>query len=158
MTIHPFPPVFSNDSKILILGSFPSVKSRETAFYYGNGQNRFWRVLSRVFNEPTPVSKEEKTKLILSHSLALWDVVGSCDIVGSADSSIKRAVPNDVFSLLEKTKIETVVTNGKTADRLYKKLLMENVGIEPVCLPSTSPANAAYSLEDLVLLWKIIAE
>lgn len=158
MISHPFDPVFSSESKILILGSFPSVKSRENLFYYGNERNRFWHVLSRVFGEPAPVSVDEKKKLILSHSLALWDVVCSCEIKGSADATIRRATANDVPFIVKNSKIKTVVTNGRTADGLYRELLEKSVGIKALCLPSTSPANAAFSLEKLVDRWAVIAE
>ena len=158
MIIHPFKPVFSEKSKILILGSFPSVRSRETLFYYGNERNRFWQVLAHVFGEPAPSTTDEKVDFILSHSLALWDVVYSCDITGSADNAIRNVTANDVLSLVKKTKINSIFTNGKTAGRLYEKYLEKIVGIKAVTLPSTSPANAAASLEKLVDFWKILKE
>lgn len=151
---HPFPPVFDENSRVLILGSFPSVKSREVSFYYGNPQNRFWRVLAALFGGDVPSTVEEKRAFLLSHGIALWDVIASCDIVGSDDSSIKNALPNDVKSLVAKTRIERVFTNGGTANRLYRAHLEREVGIEAAALPSTSPANAGYSLMRLVEAWR----
>lgn len=154
---HPFPPVFDENSRILILGSFPSVKSREVSFYYGNPQNRFWRVLSVLFGGEAPSSTQEKRDFLLAHRVALWDVIASCDIVGSDDSSIKNALPNDVAALVAKTNISRVFCNGGTAHRLYRAHLEREVGIEAVALPSTSPANASYSLGRLVDAWRVIA-
>lgn len=151
---HPFPPVFDENSRVLILGSFPSVKSREVSFYYGNPQNRFWRVLAALLSGDVPSTVEEKRAFLLSHGIALWDVIASCDIVGSDDSSIKNALPNDVKSLVAKTRIERVFTNGGTAHRLYRAHLEREVGIEAAALPSTSPANASYSLMRLVEAWR----
>lgn len=151
---HPFPPVFDANSRVLILGSFPSVKSREVSFYYGNPQNRFWRVLAALFGGDVPSTVEEKRAFLLSHGIALWDVIASCDIVGSDDSSIKNALPNDVKSLVAKTRVERVFTNGGTAHRLYRAHLEREVGIEAAALPSTSPANASYSLIRLVEAWR----
>lgn len=151
---HPFPPVFDENSRVLILGSFPSVKSREVSFYYGNPQNRFWRVLAALFGGDVPSTVEEKRAFLLSHGIALWDVIASCDIVGSDDSSIKNALPNDVKSLVAKTRIERVFTNGGTAHRLYRAHLEREVGIEAAALPSTSPANASYSLTRLTEAWR----
>lgn len=156
--IHPISPLYSEKSKVLILGSFPSVKSREQGFFYGHVQNRFWRVLAEIFNEPVPRSVEEKKKIILKHNLALWDVIGSCEIIGSSDSSIKDVVPNDVGALLEKSDIKKIYVNGKTALKYYVKYIESKVGIKAVCLPSTSPANAAWSFEALCDTWKIILE
>lgn len=151
---HPFPPVFDENSRALILGSFPSVKSREVSFYYGNPQNRFWRVLAALFGGDVPSTVEDKRAFLLSHGIALWDVIASCDIVGSDDSSIKNALPNDVKSLVAKTSIMRVFTNGGTAHRLYRAHLEREVGIEAAALPSTSPANASYSLIRLVEAWR----
>ena len=150
--MHPFPPVYSTSSFILILGSFPSVKSREEGFYYGYMRNRFWPMLERIYNEKAE-STEERRKLILNHGLALWDSINSCKIKGSADSSISDAIPNDIPSLLENTKIKRIITNGRKAYSIYMKYIYEKTGIEPVCLPSTSPANAAWSLDDLIKAW-----
>ena len=153
MTVHNIPPVFSDKSKILILGSFPSVKSREQGFFYGHPQNRFWKVISKIYNMPEPQNIDEKRKLILSNNLALWDVIGSCEIVGSSDSSIKNAVANDLSIILRKAKIEKILLNGRTAEKYYNKYQREKIPIEAECLPSTSPANAAWSLEGLIAEW-----
>ncbi|MBO5223465.1 MAG: DNA-deoxyinosine glycosylase [Clostridia bacterium] len=156
MIIHPIPPLFDKNSKTLILGSFPSVKSRESSFFYGHKQNRFWQVISKIFDEKTPVTIEEKKQLILSNNLALWDVIGSCDIDGSADSSIKNAKANDLTIILNTAQIQRIFVNGKTALKYYDKLIKPTINRQAVLLPSTSPANAVYSLEKLVEEWKII--
>ncbi len=150
---HPIAPVYNENSRILILGSFPSVKSREEAFFYGHPQNRFWRVLSAVFNCPVPETVEDKKTFLLENEIALWDVICRCDIDGSADSCIKNVVPNDIGCILEKGKIEKIFLNGKTALKYYNKYLKEKVNIEALCLPSTSPANAAWSLDRLIAAW-----
>ena len=151
---HPFEPICNENSRILILGSFPSVKSREQSFYYGHPQNRFWRMLSGVFGEQTPVSIEEKKEFLLSHGIALFDVIRSCEIVGSSDSSIRNATPNDIRSIVEGTSIEKIITNGKLAHKLYEKHIASTVALPEICLPSTSPANAAFSLERLISEWR----
>lgn len=156
MVSHPIPPVFDRNSKVLILGSFPSVKSREAQFFYGHPQNRFWKVTSKVFGVPEPKTVEEKKAFLLSHGIAVWDVIASCDIEGSSDSSIKNVVPNDLTQLLEHTDIRTIFVNGKTAERFYNKYIKNTIGRDAVCLPSTSPANAAWSVERLTEAWKII--
>lgn len=151
---HPFEPICNENSRILILGSFPSVKSREQSFYYGHPQNRFWRMLSGVFGEQTPVSLEEKKEFLLSHAIALYDVISSCEIEGSSDSSIKNATPNDIRSIVEGAQIEKIITNGKLAHKLYEKHIASTVALPEVCLPSTSPANAAFSLDRLISEWR----
>ena len=156
MIIHPIEPVFDENSKILILGSFPSVKSREEGFFYGNPQNRFWKVLSSLYKEESPNTIEKKKEFLLSHNIAMFDVIKSCDIVGSADSTIKNVVPNDFANILLNSKINRIFTNGNLAHTLYNKYVFEKVGIEDIKLPSTSPANAAFSLERLIEAWKII--
>ncbi len=156
MINHPIPPVYDDNSKILILGSFPSVASRENEFFYGHKQNRFWRVLAAVFDTVIPESTEEKKDFLLNHGIALWDVIGSCDITGSSDSSIKNAVPNDISIILESANIKNIYVNGKTAMKYYNKYIRDKVNRDAVCLPSTSPANAAWSLERLVDEWKMI--
>lgn len=156
MILHPIPPVYDENSKILILGSFPSVKSREEGFFYGHPQNRFWRVLSAVFERPMPQTVEEKRQFLLSAHVALWDVIGSCDIVGSADSTIRNAVPNDMRVILDAADIGAIYVNGKTSEKYYNKYLRARVGREAVCLPSTSPANAAWSLERLIEVWRTV--
>lgn len=151
---HPFEPICDKSSRILILGSFPSVKSREQSFYYGHPRNRFWSVLSGIYGEKTPLSVDEKKAFLKEHGIALFDVIQSCEIVGSSDSSIKNALPNDIRSLVDGTSIEKIITNGRLAHKLYEKHIAENVAIPEVCLPSTSPANAAFSLERLIEEWK----
>jgi len=151
---HPFPPLYDKDSKVLILGSFPSVKSREMKFFYGHPQNRFWKVIASIFDQENPTSIEEKKKLILDNHLALWDVIAECEISGSSDASIKNAKANDLSEIIKNSKIQKIIVNGKTAERLYIKYIEPVTGIKAVVLPSTSPANAAWSLERLVDVWK----
>lgn len=158
MTIHNIPPVFDAASHTLILGSFPSVRSREEAFFYAHPQNRFWRVMAMVFEVPAPLSTAEKKDLLLSHGIALWDVIASCEVDGSADSTIKDVVVNDMTRILSAAPVTRVFTNGKTADALYRKYLLPQTGREAVCLPSTSPANAAWSLTRLAEAWSVIRQ
>ncbi len=149
--VHPIDAVFDKNSEIVILGSFPSVKSREYGFFYGHPQNRFWRVIARICGEDTPQSIEDKKAFLLRNHIALWDVIESCEITGSADSSIKNVVPNELNKILTTADIKAVFTNGKTAQRLYEKY--NKCGFEAVCLPSTSPANAAWSEDMLFDYW-----
>lgn len=158
MIIHNIPPIFDESSKILILGSFPSIKSREENFFYGNPQNRFWRVVASVLFVETPSTVEEKRKMLLNQNIALWDVVGACEICGSSDSSIKNVVPNDITVITEKADIKKIYLNGATASRLFKKYTGLNFGIDTVTLPSTSPANARFTEKDLICEWKVIKE
>jgi hypoxanthine-DNA glycosylase len=151
--IHPIEPVFDENSIILILGSFPSVKSREQGFFYGHPQNRFWRVLAGVFNTEVPTTIEDKKRFLLENNIAVWDVIHSCEIEGSSDSSIKNAIPNDINNIINESNIKCVFTNGKTADKLYIKYIEKETNIKAICLPSTSPANAAWSLEKLTDFW-----
>ncbi|MSS63980.1 DNA-deoxyinosine glycosylase [Velocimicrobium porci] len=153
---HTFGPVYNKDSEILILGSFPSVKSREGEFYYHHPQNRFWKVLSYLLDVEQPVSIEEKKQLLLKNHIALWDVIESCDICGSSDSSIKNVVPNDIPSLLKQTNIKKIVVNGGKADELYKRYCLKQTEIKAIRLPSTSPANAIWSFERLINEWERI--
>ena len=153
---HPIAPVWDENSKVLILGSFPSVKSRENGFFYGHKQNRFWKVLAAVFDCNVPETIEEKKRLLLQNGVALWDVIASCDITGSADSSIKNAKPNDILPIIMKSKITAVFVNGNTAAKLYEKYLFSETKIKAIVLPSTSPANARFTLEMLVERWKVI--
>jgi hypoxanthine-DNA glycosylase len=150
--------VFDQNCTRLILGSFPSVASRENMFFYGHPQNRFWRVLSAVLGCPLPQSIEEKKEMLLENNISLWDVAASCRIEGSSDSSIKDVVPNDLGIILSASPIERIFTNGGTAHRLYKKHCLKQTGIEDICLPSTSPANARFSLDMLVAEWKKIIQ
>ena len=156
MVVHNIPPVFDKNSEILILGSFPSVKSRESEFFYGHKQNRFWKVTSSVFGCETPETIEEKKQFLLNNHIALWDVIARCEISGSSDLSIKNAEPNDLDIILGTANIKKIYVNGKTAEKYYNKYLLGRTKIKAVCLPSTSPANAAYSLEKLIEEWKII--
>lgn len=154
--VQPFAPVYDENSEILILGSLPSGKSREAGFYYGHPQNRFWKVVAAVFGQAEPVTVAEKKAMLLSCRVAVWDVIESCDIIGASDSSVKNAAPADVASLLKETGIRRVYVNGALAGRLYDKFLAPKTGIEAVKLPSTSPANARYRLDDLIESWQII--
>ncbi len=155
---HEFPPLYDENSRILILGSFPSVKSREQQFYYGHPQNRFWRIMAAVTGEPFPETVEEKKRLVLSRGIALWDVIDSCEIRGSSDSSIRNAVPTDLPVILAGSRIGKIYTNGKLAYRLYARYQFPGTGIEAVPLPSTSPANAAWSFERLLESWQAVRE
>ena len=154
--VHPIPPLYDTQSTILILGSFPSVKSRESMFFYGHPQNRFWKVLANLFHEPVPQSIPEKKELAIKHHIALWDTIASCDIVGSSDASIENAVPNNIESILKCSHIERIYTNGKKSHDCYQKFIYPKLKIHDIVLPSTSPANAAWSLERLIEKWKII--
>lgn len=153
MIVHPIPPVYNPESEILILGSFPSVKSRESGFFYGHPQNRFWRVIAGVCGCAVPQSIEEKKRMLLTHHIAVWDVIRSCEIVGSSDSSIKNAEPNDIRLILNAAPIRAVFVNGKKAESLYRKYLEPATGRPAVALPSTSPANAAWSEQKLLDFW-----
>ena len=150
---HPFPPLYDENSQILILGSFPSVKSREVKFFYGHPQNRFWKVVANVFDEKIPETIEDKKSLILKNHLALWDAISECEITGSSDASIKNAKANDISKILKDSSIKKIIVNGKTAERLYIKYIEPITGIKAVVMPSTSPANAAWSLDRLIEAW-----
>lgn len=156
MIVHPIPPLFDKNSKVLILGSFPSVKSREAQFFYGHPQNRFWAVVAAVYGYEKPITIEDKKLLILENKLALWDVIAECEIEGSADSTIKNVRANDLSVILQNSAVERIYVNGKTAEKYYNKYTLPQTGIKAVCLPSTSPANAAWSFERLVDAWKVI--
>ncbi|MCQ2425901.1 MAG: DNA-deoxyinosine glycosylase [Lachnospiraceae bacterium] len=156
--IHPFPPVYDERSEILILGSFPSVKSREENFFYGHPRNRFWQVTAAVFGEEVPHTVGEKKAFLLRNRVALWDVIASCEIEGSADSTIGKVIPNDLSLILSSAPIRAVFVNGRTAEKYYRLYTEKKTGREAVCLPSTSPANAARRLEDLIEAWRVIAD
>lgn len=171
--LHPIPPVFNSDSRILILGSFPSVRSRQELFFYGHPRNRFWQVLSCIFcgEGSDLVSRgsaageglasarvEQLRRFLLAHRVALWDVVASCTVSGSSDSSIAEVVPNDISPILSAAPISRIYTNGQKAHQLYKRHLLPRTGRQAICLPSTSPANASCSLERLVAAWRCVAE
>ena len=158
MINHPFPPLYNENSKILILGSFPSVKSREQNFFYGHPQNRFWKVVSGVLGSNVPATIEEKTIFLLSNHIALWDVIASCDITGSSDSSIKNVIPNDLSEIFQNADIKQIFVNGKAAKKYFDKYTKPTLNKDALCLPSTSPANAAWSVERLKTEWKVIKE
>ncbi len=158
MIVHPIPPVYDAGSKILILGSFPSVRSRETGFYYGHPRNRFWRVISSVFGETAPVSIAGKKELLHRRHVALWDVIFSCDITASSDARIRNVTVNDLSVILEAADIRAIYSNGSAAFRYYREYLQSKTGRPAVPLPSTSPANAVWSLERLIGAWKKIDE
>ena len=153
---HPFGPLYGPDSRILILGSFPSVKSREQQFFYGHPQNRFWKVLAIIFNQPIPQNIEDKKNLVLDNGLALWDSIHSCTVIGSSDSSIKDVIPNDIRDIIQNSNINRIFCNGALSHKMYMKYIFPDTGIKAVKLPSTSPANATFSLEKLVEEWKMI--
>ena len=153
---HPIAPVFDEMSRILILGSFPSVKSREAGFFYGHPQNRFWQVLAAVLGCAVPVTIDEKRNMLLAHHVAVWDVIASCEITGSSDSSIRNVVPTDLSRILAAAPISAIFCNGGTALRLYQKYQQHSTGTAAIGLPSTSPANATWSLDRLVSAWNVI--
>lgn len=156
MLVHPIKPLFDKNSKVLILGSFPSVKSREVNFFYGHKQNRFWRVVADVFESDVPVTVEDKTKLILDNHLALWDTIGSCEITGSSDSTITNVTPNELSIILDNCQIEKIFCNGTKSYELYNKYIYPINHIEAIKLPSTSPANASYNIGKLLEQWRKI--
>ena len=155
---HEFPPLYDADCEILILGSIPSPKSREQAFYYGHPQNRFWKVMAAVLGAAVPETVEDKTRMMLSRHIALWDALEECDICGASDSSIRNPVPTDIPGILKKTKICRIYATGATAHKYYQKYNCPRTGIEAVKLPSTSPANAACSLEKLIEAYREIGK
>ena len=155
---HPFPAIYAPDSRILILGSFPSVKSRETGFFYGHPQNRFWRVLAAVLGYPVPTTIDEKRAMLLAHHVAVWDVIASCEITGSSDSSIRNVTPNDLTPILQTAKIHKIYCNGTASWQLYQKYLLPRTKLPAEKLPSTSPANAAWTLPRLVDAWHVILD
>ena len=156
MIYHPIPPFYDKNSNILILGSFPSVKSREQMFFYGHPQNRFWKVVAAVFDQEVPQSIEQKKEFLKRNNIAIWDVIGACEIEGSADSTIKDVTPNDLSQILNMADIKRIFVNGKAAEKYYNKYTKAVAGREAVCLPSTSPANAAWTLEKLIAEWKVL--
>ncbi len=150
---HTFEPVFNGDSEILILGTFPSVKSRENHFYYGNPQNRFWKVTAAIAGEEPPETASEKRAFLLRSHIAVWDVIAECEIAGSSDSSIRNVKPNDMSVILDYAPVRGIFANGAKAYELYMKYCYPAVGRETVKLPSSSPANAAWSVDRLVEEW-----
>ena len=154
--VHPFEPVFDSRSRILVLGSLPSVLSRENRFYYGHPQNRFWRVLAAVFAQPIPETIDEKTAMLLRNRVALWDAVAECDVTGSSDASIKNVKPTDLARIFDAAAIEAVFANGQTAAKYYERYQKPLYGRPITVLPSTSPANAAWSLDRLIDAWRVL--
>lgn len=153
---HPIPPLYDEQSTILILGSFPSVKSREGCFFYHHPQNRFWKVLTAIFNQPVPETIEQKKSFLLTNHIAVWDVIASCSIEGSSDSSIKDVVPNDLTPILTGSRITRIFCNGGTSYQYYHKYQEKTLQRTAIRLPSTSPANAAWSFDRLVQEWSQI--
>jgi len=153
---HTFEPVYDEYSKVLILGTFPSIKSREVGFYYSHPQNRFWRVLANIFNEELPITIEEKKNLLKKHHIALFDVCASCTISASSDASIKNVKPNDLSLIINNSKIKAIFLDGKKARELYDKFFKERYDLPLITLPSTSPANATKTLDDLIEAYQVI--
>ncbi|MCR4894139.1 MAG: DNA-deoxyinosine glycosylase [Eubacteriales bacterium] len=158
MPEHNIPAEYGPFSRILILGSFPSVRSREEGFFYAHPQNRFWRVIASLTGREVPCRVEEKKRLLSESGIALWDVISSCEIDGSSDSSIRNALPNDIGRILKEAPVRAVFTNGKKAHELYVKHILPATGREDICLPSTSAANASYSMERLLSEWSVIGK
>ncbi len=156
--VHGIAPTYNERSRVLVLGSVPSPKSREVGFNYGHPQNRFWRVLAQLAGEPVPQSVDLRRDFCLRHGIALWDVVAECDIVGASDTSIKNPIPNRLTDITEVAPIEAVFCTGAKAHALYRRLCEADVGIEAVRLPSTSPANAACTMDQLLVAYAQIFE
>ena len=154
--VHNIPPLYDSESRVLLLGSIPSPKSREAGFFYAHPQNRFWRVLSAVLDEGLPATTDEKCAMCLRHHIALWDTIARCDIAGASDTSIKNAVPNDIGRLLHETKITRIFATGDKSAQLYRRLVEPQIHIPITQLPSTSPANAAWSLARLIDAYRVI--
>ncbi len=156
MIKHTIEPFYNENSEILILGSMPSVKSRIEGFYYAHPQNRFWKVLSLVYKESIGETILEKKSFLNKHHIALFDVIASCDILGSSDASIKNVKINNISKIIKETHVKKIYLNGKKASTLYNRYLKDKLNIESICLPSTSPANANYSLLDLVNAYQVL--
>ena len=155
--IHAIAPVYDQNSRVLLLGTMPSPKSREAGFFYGHPQNRMWPVLSRIFGEETPLDTEARRAFLLRHHIAMWDVLSSCTIRGADDSSIRDPVPNDLHPILKAAPIAAIFTTGKKAFTLYNRYIRPVTGLEARCLPSTSPANCRYeTLESLTTAYRAI--
>lgn len=152
--LHPFEPIFDPDSRILLLGSFPSVKSRENAFYYGHPQNRFWRLIAALCGEALPQTNAQKKAMLLSHRIALWDVLKSCEITGSSDASIRHPIANNIDALVRQSAVSVIGCNGSAAWQIYQKYVQPKPALPVIMLPSTSPANASYRFERLLACWK----
>lgn len=158
MVVHQIAPIYTKDSTVLILGTFPSVKSRETHFYYGHPSNRFWKILTTIYQSEGVNTIEEKKNFLFKNNIAIWDVIQQCTITGSSDSSIKDVVVNDISTIINNSKITRIYTNGNMAHKLYQKYIYPKIKIEDIALPSSSPANAKESLETLCFQWKQIVE
>lgn len=156
--VHPFGPMYNEESRILVLGSLPSVKSREQAFFYGHPQNRYWPMIAAIFGETAPQTIEEKRALAMRHGIAMWDTIYSCDIKGSSDSSIRNVEPTDLMQIIQASKVEHVICNGKTSGNYYHRYQEKITGIPALVLPSTSPANAAWKMDRLIEAWSVIRE
>lgn len=156
--VHTIPPLFAPDSRVLMLGSIPSPKSRETGFFYGHPQNRYWRVLAAVLSEATPENIADKRAMCLRHKVAMWDVLASCEIVGAGDSTIRNPEPNDLAGLIAKTQVQAVFATGQKAAALYRKFCERQTGFPVTALPSTSPANAAWSFTRLCEAYRVITK
>ncbi|MBQ1287155.1 MAG: DNA-deoxyinosine glycosylase [Erysipelotrichaceae bacterium] len=156
--VHPIEPVYDERSEILIMGSFPSVRSREVNFFYGHPQNRFWKLMERIYETGPLLNVEDKKAFLHGHHIALWDVIRSCRISGSSDASICDVTVNDLHRILDHSPIRKIYVNGKTAEKMYRRYTMKLIGIECSVLPSTSPANAAWSMEKLFEVWKQIKD
>lgn len=154
--IHPLKPLFDKDSKILILGSFPSIKTREYGFFYGHPQNRFWPLMENLFNVKLSEDIEERRAFLLKHNIAMFDSIYQCDIVGSSDASIKNVFPSHLEEIFEKADIKQVFCNGTTSFKYYRKYQEKKFDMKAIKLPSTSPANARYRMDDLIEEWKVI--
>lgn len=154
--VHTIPPLYDSHSRVLLLGSIPSPKSREIGFFYGHPQNRFWRVLAAVLGEEVPQTIEDKRTMCLKHHVALWDTIARCDIAGASDTSIRNAVPNDIGKLVHESEITRIFATGGKSAELYRKLIEPTLHIPITQLPSTSPANAAWSLERLIEAYRVI--
>ena len=154
--VHDIPPLYDAESRVLLLGSLPSPKSREAHFFYGHPRNRFWPVLAAVLGEETPETIAEKQAMCRRHHIALWDTIASCEISGSSDSSIREAVPNDLMPILQTAPVRQIFCNGTAAYQLYCRYQQKLTGREAIRLPSTSPANAAWSADRLIQAWSVL--
>ena len=154
--VHPIPAFFRPDSRVLILGSFPSVRSRESGFFYGHPQNRFWKVMAQLLEDEAPGTVEEKAAFLERHRIAAWDSIHACDILGSSDASIRNVEPNDLTEILQTASVRHIYTNGKKSHEIYRSYCFPQTGVEDICLPSTSPANAAWTMEKLLTAWAVV--
>ena len=156
--IHPIPPTYDENSRILILGSFPSVKTREAGYFYGHPQNRFWKVVASIYREPVPITITERHDFLIRNRIAVWDSIHQCTIIGSSDASIRDVIPNDLTPILSNASIEQIYCNGRKSWEMYHRYIEPVSGRSAVVLPSTSPANAAWTLDKLVAAWAVICK